>query len=467
MKFNFFLVLISLAQTFYAQNLNGSWAGEIDINGSKLPLILNIDKAGEEYSSIVISPKQGNTKIEVDKTEFINDELTLEMISINASYKGNFKEDYFEGIFTQNTQNFPLKLYKTEAENVQLSEDKFIESDLTDKAINTQKIDNFLDYLVQNGQGVGSITIYQNGKEIYNRNFGQEQLSNAKWNAKTGYQIGSISKLFTATMLMQLVESGKLSLSDKLSKYYSDIPNAENITIETMLNHTSGLGDYVGEEYQWLFGKAVGDKVILDKIKSDGVEFQPGEKIRYSNSSYYLLSRILEKVSNKPYHKLLKKNITEKTRMKNTYSVLDNPKNVFKSYEKENDKWIQMEDFDFKNCIGLGDIVSTTEDLNLFINALFNEKFIKKETLEKMLPKSEKPFGLGVMRFPFYNKTSFGHGGDTAGTHSIMTYSPEEKYSIAMSINAEEFPHNELAIGILNLIYDENYEFPKFEMQTN
>lgn len=463
MKFTIFLVLISLAQTFYAQDLKGSWTGDIEISGKKLPLILNIDKTNNEFFSTVISPQQGNAEIKVDKTEFSNSELILEMISISASYKGKFSDNHFEGTFTQNSQNFPLNLYRIEEEKKVLLQDKLIEVDLREKLINTQKLDHFLDYLVLNKQGVGSITVYQNGKEIYVRNFGQDQLPNLRWNSKTGYQIGSISKLFTATMLMQLVENGKLNLSDKLFKYYPEIPNAENITIETMLNHTSGLGDYVGEEYQWLFGKPVGNKVIIDKIKAEGVEFQPGEKIRYSNSGYYLLSRILEKISKKPYHQLLEKNITEKIGIKNTYSVLNNSKNVFKSFELENGKWVQIKDFDFTNCIGLGDIVSTTEDMSLFINALFNEKFITKETLEKMLPKPNKPFGLGVMRFPFYNKTSFGHGGDTAGTHSILAYNPEEKYSIAMSINAEEFPHNELAKVILNLIYDENYEYPKFE----
>lgn len=458
MKTKLLLVLIVLAQTFYAQEITGSWKGELDLGRMILPLILDIKKENNIYVSTAKSPEQGNQIIPVDKTEFINNELVFEMKALGASYKGQFKTDHFEGTFTQNSRSFPLSLYKNDGKEKPTPKDEKIKG-IGKNGINTTKIDDFLNYISQNKQGIGSITIFQNGKEIYQKNFGQDQLQNVKWDSNTGYQIGSISKLITAVMLMQLEEKGKLKLDEKLSKYYPEIPNANKITLENLMNHTSGLGDYAGS---WLFGKPVGEKVILDTIKKHGVEFQPGEKERYSNSGYYLLSRILEKVAKKPYNVLLKENITSKANMKNTFSVLDNQKNIFKSYENTTGKWMEVEDFDFRNCIGLGDITSTTYDMNIFINALFNDKFIKKETLDKMLPKSGKPFGLGIMTVPFYNQISFGHGGDTAGTHSLVSYSPTEKYSVATVINGEKLAHSKIFLGIVNLIYDQEYEYPKF-----
>ncbi|MCX8533158.1 serine hydrolase domain-containing protein [Chryseobacterium luquanense] len=459
MKTKLLLVLILLAQIFYAQEITGSWKGELDLGQVSLPLILNISKENNEYVSTAQSPKQGNEIMPVDKTEFINNELVFEMKALGALYKGQFKKDHFEGTFTQNSKSFPMNLYKDDGKEQPKPKDIVITKDLEKTAINTEKIDDFINYITKNKQGIGSVTIFKEGKKIYENNFGQDQIPNAKFDSNTAYQIGSISKLATAVMLMQLEEKGKISLKDKLSKYYSDIPNADKITLEQLMNHTSGLGDYAGS---WLFKKPVGDKAILDTIKKNGVEFQPGEKERYSNSGYYLLSRILEKVSKKPYHVLLKENITSKADMKNTFSVLDNKKNIFKSYENTTGKWVEIEDFDFRNCIGLGDITSTTYDMNLFINALFDYKFIKKETLDRMLPKDEKPFGLGVMRVPFYNKISYGHGGDTAGTHSLVSYSPSEKYSISMIVNGEGLSHRKLFIGIISLIYDHEYEYPKF-----
>ncbi|HEX7868503.1 MAG TPA: serine hydrolase domain-containing protein [Chryseobacterium sp.] len=459
MKTKLLLVLTLLAQIFYAQEITGSWKGELDLGGMILPLVLDVKKDNNIYVSTARSPKQGNQIIPVDKTEFINNELVFEMNALGATYKGQFKKDHFEGIFTQNSKSFPMNLYKDDGKEKPKPKDVVITKDLGKTAINTTKVDDFLNYITTNKQGIGSVTIFKEGKKVYEKNFGQDQVPNLKFDSNTAYQIGSISKLVTAVMLMQLEEKGKISLKDKLSKYYSDIPNADKITLEQLMNHTSGLGDYAGP---WLFGKQVGDKAILDTIKKHGVEFQPGEKERYSNSGYYLLSRILEKVSKKPYHVLLKENITSKADMKNTFSVLDNKKNIFKSYENTTGKWVEIEDFDFRNCIGLGDITSTTYDMNLFINALFDYKFIKKETLDRMLPKDEKPFGLGVMRVPFYNKISYGHGGDTAGTHSMVSYSPAEKYSISMIVNGEGLSHSKLFVGIVSLIYDHEYEYPKF-----
>ncbi|MNK41496.1 putative penicillin-binding protein PbpX [compost metagenome] len=466
MKTKLLLVLILLAQTFYAQDLTGSWKGELDLGGMQLPLILDIKKENGAYISTARSPKQGDKIITVDKTEFNNNELIFEMNELDASYKGQFLKDHFEGTFTQKGRSFPLNLFKNNGDEKPNPKDERVK-DIGNREINTAKLDDFLDYITKNKQGIGSISIFRKGKEVYKKDFGQNQLPNVKWNSETGYQIGSVSKLITATMLMQLAEKGKLNIQDKLSKYYPEVPNADKITIESLLNHTSGLGDYVGENYQWIF-KAVGEKAIMDTIKAQGVEFQPGEKTRYSNSGYYLLSRILEKIYKKPYNIILKENILSKANLKNTFSVLDNPKNVFKSYKNEDGKWTEVEDFDFRNCIGLGDIVSTPNDMNLFINALFNGKFVKKETLEKMLPKpgSNLDFGLGIMAVPFYNQVSFGHGGDTAGTHSVVSYSKKEDYSISIVINGEEYPHNALYVGILNIFFNEDFDYPKFENKS-
>ncbi|MDM1553153.1 MULTISPECIES: serine hydrolase [Chryseobacterium] len=459
MKIKVLLVLAFLAQICHAQ-IEGTWNGELDTQSIKLPVIFKISKKSKGYTSILISPKQSSKEIPVEKTNFNNNELTLEIGSINAGYKGIYTTDHFEGNLIQNGRTIPLNLYrdsKPESSDIPY---------LNGKAINTQKLDDFLNYMVQNNQEIGSISIFRNGKEVYKRNFGQNLLpTNIVFDQNTGYQIGSISKLMTAVMLFQLIEQGKLNLTDPLSKFYPEIPNAKSITIQTMLNHTSGLGDYVGkaDKKNWLFEGPVGDKAIIDVIKKNEIQSKPGERLRYSNSAYFLLSRILEKIHNKPYNEILKENILNKASMPHTFSVLDNPKNIFKSYEFIRDSWTEVKDFDFHNCIGLGDITSTPEDLNVFINALFQEKFIKKETLDMMISnKNEKVFGSGIMKVPFYNIISYGHGGDTAGSHSILAFEPTDQLSYAVTINGQNFPHNSFYIALMNLIYDRNYQYPVF-----
>jgi D-alanyl-D-alanine carboxypeptidase len=457
MKTKLFLVLIFLAHLCHAQ-IEGTWNGELDTQSMKLPVIVRISKKSKDYTAVLISPKQSSKEIPVDKLSFDHNELSFDIENIRAGYKGIYKTDHFEGSLLQNGKTMTLNLYrdvKPEGSDV---------SYLNGKAINTQKIDDFLAYMTQNNQAIGSISIFRNGAEVYHKDFGQQLLPNAVYDKNTGYQVGSVSKLITAVMLMQLVEKGKLNLTDPLSKFYPDMPNAKKITIHHMLNHTSGLGDYVGKkENNWLFEKSVGNAAIMAKIKKQGVSFKPGEKMTYSNSAYFLLSRILEKTEGKPYHQILKENILAKVPMPHTFSALDNQKNVFKSYGFKNDKWSEIQDFNFQNCIGLGDITSTPEDLNIFINALFNGQFIKKETLNMMISnKNEKFFGPGIMKMPFYNIICYGHGGDTAGTHSTLGFEPTDQLSYAVTINGENFNHNSFFVALLNLIYDREYKYPVF-----
>lgn len=458
MKIKLLLVLVFLAQFCHAQ-IEGTWNGELDTQSMKLPVVLTIAKTSKGYTSSLVSPKQSTKEIPVDKISFNNNELAFEIEKLNANYKGAYKTDHFEGNLNQNGRTLTLNFYR---------ESKASNSDvpyLNGRPINTQKIDDFLNYMVQNQQEIGSVSIFREGTEVYHRDFGQHLLSNMTYDKDTGYQIGSISKLITAVMLFQLIEKGKLKLTEPLSKFYPEIPNAKKITIQQMLNHTSGLGDYVGKsiENNWLFGKPVGDKAIIEAIKKDKPHFEPGEKMEYSNSAYFLLSRILEKLHNKPYNQVLKENILEKAPMPHTFSVLDNPKNIFKSYEFKNKTWTEVKDFDFHNCIGVGDITSTPQDLNVFINALFNGKFIKKETLDMMISnKNEKFFGPGIMKMPFYNIISYGHGGDTAGSHSTLAFEPVDKLSFSVIINGQRFPHNSFFVALLNLIYGRDYKYPAF-----
>lgn len=464
MKTKLLWVLFFVAQFSYAQTIEGTWTGELDIQGTTLPLVLKITKNKTGYSSVMNSPKQSAKDITVDKTVFDHNELSIEIIPINASYKGVYKKDHFEGQFMQNGMTIPLQFSKNSG-SMATSPKKEDIPYLKNKVIDNKKIDLLLDYIAQKNKGIGSVSIFRDGIEVYNKSFGQDQLKNVSYDKNTKYQIGSISKLMTAVMLFQLIESKKLNLDDQLSKFYPDIPNAKNITIANMLNHTSGLGDYVGKslENNWLFDTPVGDPAIIAEIKKQGVSFQPGEKTEYSNSAYYLLSRILEKSYQKPYNVILKENILDKAKMTHTFSVLDNANNTFKSYQYQGNNWKEVKDFNFRNCTGLGDIVSTTEDLNIFMNALFNDQLIKKETLAIMLPKKdEKFFGKGIMKIPFYNIIAYGHGGDTAGTHSVTSYEPIDKLSLAITINGEDFAHNDLYIAVLKTMYGQDYQYPEF-----
>lgn len=204
------------------------------------------------------------------------------------------------------------------------------------------------------------------------------------------------------------------------------------------------------------------EKEILDEIIHQGVSFEPGEETDYSNSGYYLLTKIVEKEYKKPYVYIVEQQIARPLKLKNFSSVTPETKNVFKSYDYT-DQWTEIEDFDFSNVIGVGDIVSTTKDLNTFITGLFRGKILKQESIEIMKPSDSKAtFGRGLMIIPFYDIIYYGHGGDTRGTHSIAAYNENDKIAISFSINGERYPHNAFAIGLLSIIHEKEYDFQVF-----
>lgn len=335
--------------------------------------------------------------------------------------------------------------------------------------IDIQKIDSFVSHIENNDRGIGSVSIFKGGKEIYNRSFGQSKLENVQYNAETKYQIGSITKMITATLIFKLIEKNKLHLEDQLSLFYSNIPNADKITIKNLLEHSSGLGDFVEKSdgnALWLKEK-VSEKEIFDEIVKQGVSFQPNEKVEYSNSGYFLLTKIVEKLYKKDYAIIVAEEIAKPLKLENFSSITPKTKNIFLSYGY-NEKWEKITDFDFSNVVGVGDIVSTTTDLNKFLYNLFQYKILKKESIEQMKPNYTKKetFGRGLMLVPFYEHISYGHGGDTYGTHTILSYNEKDHLGFSFAFNGERFPHNDFAIGVLSIVYGKDYDFPNFNTIT-
>src|SRR5690606_21926652 len=174
-----------------------------------------------------------------------------------------------------------------------------------------QKIDSLITTVEKENIDIGAVSIFKEGKEVYNRNFNHKVIDGNKAPKNLKYHIGSTTKMLTATMIFQLIEENKLKLNDILASYFPDIPNAENITIGHLLSHSSGLADYVVKQdtlYFWL-KEPVSEKEIFDEIKRQGTLFQPGDSVSYSNTGYYLLTKILEKEQGKKYKEILAENI--------------------------------------------------------------------------------------------------------------------------------------------------------------
>ncbi|MFZ4928111.1 serine hydrolase domain-containing protein [Chryseobacterium sp. Mn2064] len=334
---------------------------------------------------------------------------------------------------------------------------------LFSQTIDRKKMDDYLNYIGNNNLGIGSISIFKDGKEVYSKSFGQENLPDKIYNKDTKYHVGSVTKMVTATLIFKLIEEGKLNLEDKLSDFFPELPNANIITIRNLLEHSSGLGSYVVKDGEvWVTDKAT-RKEIFHVIQKQGTSFKPDEKVAYSNTAYYLLTDILEKKYNLPYHKIVEREITAPLALKNFASTKSNPKNVFKPYHYENNHWSDMKDILPENVIGVGDIVSTSKDLNIFNENLFHNKILKKSSMEKMIPASGKGWGRGIALWDFDGITFYGHGGDTLGSHALLIYSPEQNLSIAYNTNAERINKESFVKNIVSLLYSKEFKWPEIK----
>lgn len=328
--------------------------------------------------------------------------------------------------------------------------------------INAKKLDLFFDSLENNKQVMGSFAVAKSGKIIYTRSVGFSTIDSSEKIAtanETLYRIGSVSKTFTATMIFQLIEEGKISLATTLDQYFPQIPNSKKINIEMLLRHRSGLYNYVlfQNDSDWI-KKPQTREAILDVIANGTPNFSPNKKVAYCNSGYYLLTCLIEKLTGETYNENLKKRICSKLQLNKTFSPPDNEHrdNEATSYNLANNQWTKIADNYFPNIIGVGDILSTPTELIIFMDALLDGKLNSPKSLASMKDLSGSGvFGMGIMKIKYDKISAFGHRGDTFGTHTAVARIVGDSLTFSSCINGNVVDPRDINIGLLNILYNE------------
>ncbi|WP_299125456.1 serine hydrolase domain-containing protein [uncultured Tenacibaculum sp.] len=304
----------------------------------------------------------------------------------------------------------------------------------------SQNLDNYLKSLEEENKAMGNVFILKDGKQVYNKSIGFANIDlNKKNNLTTKFRIGSISKTFTATIILQLIKENKLSLDTQLSKYFSGITNSEKITISDMLYHRSGIYNITNDKnFEVWISEPRKRKEMLDKIMSYQSLFVPNSKTEYSNSNYVLLAYIAEDVEGKMFKKILKERIIDKLSLKETDfgEDINFSKNEAMCYYPEGGKWHPITfHTNLTGTMGAGGIISNAKDVSIFYNALFTGEFLSENMIKKMTTPQDE-IGMGISVVDFNGMTVYGHNGAIDGFRSAVAYFPKLKLTICLTFNA-------------------------------
>jgi len=328
------------------------------------------------------------------------------------------------------------------------------------------RLDQFLDRLAAKNKGMGSLTLARDGTVLYSHSFGYSHVDGTDKRlatAATKYRIASITKTYTAVMIFQLVDEGKLKLTDTLDRFFPQIPNAKKISIAHILAHRSGIHD-LEPDGSWGHQARTRDEIVA-RIAQGEPDFEPDAKYQYSNAGYNLLGQIVEKVAGRPYNEALNDRVTSKIGLKDTYLIsvggTDPAKNEATSYGYF-DGYRQTNELDFSVTGGAGSIVSTPSDMTKFIQAVFDLKLVSAGSLEQMTTMRNGE-GMGLEAFSFAGKTLYGHTGGSFSSGAWLAYDPEEKLALAYATNMKIYTVANIVSGIFDIFWNRPFEIPTFD----
>ncbi|HEV3223793.1 MAG TPA: serine hydrolase [Puia sp.] len=323
-----------------------------------------------------------------------------------------------------------------------------------------KKLDELLKRQFNQSQPGCEVLVAKHGQIIYKKAFGNADIElNVALNPDMVFNLASITKQFTAVAILQLVEQSKISLQDSLQKFIPDFPSkGHTITIENLLTHTSGIKDYMQLDYPNLFMERwdYRPKQLIDSFKNYDLEFVPGTKFSYSNSGYYLLGYIIEKVSGKRYQSYIEDNLLKPLGLTHSYFdstgiIIPNRVNGYRKDDtvfKNADYWSPTIEY------SAGGLISNVDDLFKWHQGLYTYKILKKESLQKAFTSYQLNDGtLTGYGYGWFLKTSNGiksieHAGGIPGFVSNEIYFPSEDIFLAILCNCGVAPVDELSVKI-------------------
>jgi CubicO group peptidase (beta-lactamase class C family) len=330
-----------------------------------------------------------------------------------------------------------------------------------------QKLDEYLVSANNLYKFNGSALIAEKGKIIFQKSFGFKNVATHSLNDSSSiFQIGSVTKQFTATVILKLQEEGKLSVQDKLSKYFPEFKYADEIRLENLLMHTSGIYNYtndIDDNDSAIVCNPVNKQLLLDMIFKRPLDFKPGTKFAYDNSGYYLLGLIIEKVTGKSYEQNIRDIIFTPLQM--THSLFDfrNSKdtNIAIGYKKLNEKEQSIaQRWDSTVTYAAGGIFSTTGDMYRWAKAVAGKEILSAASWKTAFMPHMEHYGYGWFIDSLYGEKFVSHSGGLPGFMSDFTYYPDKDVTIILLNNEGYYGEGLTGInaGISAILFHKPYE---------
>ncbi|WP_153801073.1 serine hydrolase domain-containing protein [Foetidibacter luteolus] len=331
------------------------------------------------------------------------------------------------------------------------------------QTIDKAKLDNYLRLLESSNKLMGNVLVRQHNKNLYSRSVGFSNIkAGTRANGQTMYRIGSITKTITAVLILKAIEEGRLQLSDNIKAYFPSIQHAEQVTVNQLLNHHSGIHNFTGGNYLGWNTQPKNRQDLIDTIAKGGSDFPPGTKASYSNSNYVLLSFILEDIYHSTYGEILKAKITEPlqlTRFQLGDKMID-PQSKSLSYNFTAG-WDAAVQTDLSIPLGAGAIVASADDLAKVLEAIFQGRIISAAMLATMEEQTDG-MGLGVFQKNILGQNAYMHDGAIDGFNSYYYYFPQDQTLYVLLSNAKNYKLETVNETILSIVFDKPVKLPVF-----
>ncbi len=301
-----------------------------------------------------------------------------------------------------------------------------------------------------------AVLVIKDGETVLARGYGMANIeAGVPVTADTSFRLASISKQFTATAILMLVDRGRLDLDDAIGDYFPEFPQfTHGITIRHMLQHNSGLEDYE-PLYDGKLPDQITDAGVVDIIgRTTATYFEPGSQYRYSNSAYAILSVLVERLSAMPYPAFLEDNIFRPLGMTHTVAHQKGISSVFKratGYRVTEQGVEEADQSPWSAVLGDGGIYTSISQLAKWDRAQYGDELISPQLQAAALTPGHEDYGFGLRIDTYKGQRRYHHDGETSGFRNFMQRFPDQRLTVIVLSNRAEPDVQPLAEKIADL----------------